>query len=753
MKSSGTQEAVTLDVQGMTCASCQAHVEHALRETPGVTSASVNLMTHSARVVYKPDIARLGSLFEAVREAGYDASLPGTEHSEQGTGSEAGLKLRALAAIAGGIVVMVVSMPLAMNGHPGLIDRTMMRLVPWLYSIPAPALKYVMLAITLAGMAWVGGAIYQRAWQAAIHRSTNMNTLVALGTGAAFAYSVATTIFPSFFLTRGLRADVYYDSVLLILGFLLIGNWLDTRAKRRTLDALRGFAQLQPQTALVRRDGAEIEIPVADLKPGEVVVVRPGERIPVDGVVLSGASSVDESLITGESVPVPRSVGDRLIGGSLNYDGALEYRATSIGTDSVLGQMLRLMDEAQSSKAPMQQLGDRVSAVFVPSVLVLAALTFLIWSIAGHAGGPGRAFAIAVAVLVIACPCAMGLAVPAALTVTIGRAAQLGILFKGGESVERLARVDTVVLDKTGTLTEGRPKITAVRPDNMDEATLVSIAASLELRSEHPLARAVLEYAESRGITVEGAADVRAIPGKGLTGTVRRSTVAAGNEALMLELGISLPEAATVRAGETPLYIAIDGHYAGLLTARDGLRPGAVEAVGLLKDAGIQVAMLTGDNRAAASEIARAVALNQIFAELLPEEKLAKIRELQNAGRKVAMVGDGINDAAALAQADAGLAFGTGTDLAREAGDAILLRGEPLQVVTALALARRTLRVMRQNLGWALGYNVVGIPIAAGALYPVTGILLSPAVAAAAMALSSVSVLANSLRLKRFAPR
>ena len=752
MRGSTSQE-ITLGVEGMTCAACQAHVERALRGTPGVTSASVNLMTHSARVVYEPDVARLEALFEAVREAGYDASLPAKHSEHEDTGSEAGLKVRAFAAIAGGGVIMVLSMPLAMHGHPGLVDRAMMRLVPWLYSVPAPALKYIMLAITLAGMAWAGGAIYQRAWQAAIHRATNMNTLVALGTGAAFAYSVATTIFPSFFTEHGLRADVYYDSVLLILGFLLIGNWLDARAKRRTLDALHGFAQLQPQTARVLRDGVEIDVPVATLKPGELVIVRPGERIPVDGIVLSGASSVDESLITGESVPVPRSVGERLIGGSLNYDGALEYRATSIGADSVLGQMLRLMDEAQSSKAPMQQLGDRVSAVFVPSVLALAALTFLIWSVAGHAGGPGRAFAIAVAVLVIACPCAMGLAVPAALTVAIGRAAQLGILFKGGESVERLARVDTVVLDKTGTLTEGKPKITAVRPHNMNETALASIAASLEQRSEHPLARAVLEYAESRGIAVEGATDVRAIPGKGLTGTVRGTTVAAGNRALMLELGVPLPEGALTRAGETPLYVAVDGHYAGVLTARDGLRPGAVEAVGLLKSMGVRVAMLTGDNRAAADEIARAVALDQTFAELLPEEKLAKIRELQNAGRKVAMVGDGINDAAALAQADAGLAFGTGTDLAREAGDAILLRGEPLQIVTAFALARSTLRVMRQNLGWALGYNVVGIPIAAGALYPVTGILLSPAVAAAAMALSSVSVLANSLRLKRFAPR
>lgn len=747
-------QAITLGVQGMTCAACQAHVERALRETAGVTSASVNLMTHSARVVYEPAVARLESLYDAVREAGYDVSPASEDATEEDhEKQERRLKVRALAAIVGGAVTMLLSMPLAMHGQPGLLDRAIMRLVPWLYRTPASVLEYTMLAITLAGMAWAGGAIYQRAWQAARHRSTNMNTLVALGTGAAFAYSVAATIFPAFFLAHGLRADVYYDSVLLILGFLLLGNWLDARAKRRTLDALHAFAELQPQTARVLRDGVESEVPVAILAPGEVVIVRPGERIPVDGIVLAGASSVDESLITGESVPVARDIGERLIGGSLNYDGALEYRATSIGADSVLGQMLRLMEEAQSSKAPMQQLADRVSAVFVPTVLALAALTFVVWFIAGHAGGAGRAFAIAVAVLVIACPCAMGLAVPAALTVAIGRAAQLGVLFKGGESVERLARVDTIVLDKTGTLTEGKPGITGVHAHSMDKSALVSIAASLEQRSEHPLARAVLEYASAHGIATAGVSDVRAIPGKGLTGTVQGSTVAAGNRALMLDLGISLPEAAITRAGETPLYVAVDGRYAGLLTARDGVRPGAAEAVSRLRRMGMQVAMLTGDSRAAADEIAQIVAIDQAYAELLPEAKLAKIRELQSEGRKVAMVGDGINDAAALAQADAGLAIGTGADLAREAGDAILLRGEPMQIVMALALARHTLRVMRQNLGWALGYNVVGIPIAAGVLYPLTGLLLNPAVAAAAMALSSVSVLANSLRLKRFASR
>jgi P-type Cu+ transporter len=751
-------QSITLDVEGMTCAACQAHVERALRETEGVTEASVNLMTHSARVVYLPSVAPLESLFEAVREAGYDASLPTEEaHDHEVPDQERPLRMRAVAAIAGGVVTMLLSMPLMHHGtagaSPNIFDRLLMQLLPPLYRIPAPALEYTMLAITLFSMFWAGGAIYQRAWQAALHRATNMNTLVALGTGAAFAYSVAATFFPNFFLRHGLHPDVYYDSVLLILGFLLFGNWLDARAKRRTLDALRAFARLQPQSARVLRNGVEVEAPIASLVPGEMIVVRPGERIPVDGVIVSGTSSLDESLITGESLPVARTVNDRIIGGSLNYDGALEYRATSIGAESVLGQMLRLMQEAQSSKAPMQQLADRVSAIFVPVVLALAALTFVIWTLA--AGGPNRAFAVAVAVLVIACPCAMGLAVPAALTVSIGRAAQLGILFKGGESVERLARVDTVVLDKTGTLTEGRPRITTVHAIGISESELITLAASVEQRSEHPLARAVVEYAAAQGISAAPATNVQAIPGKGVTGIVDSGSgirsVAAGNRALLESLGIILPGDTLDAPGATLLYIAVDGHIAGWLAAEDTLRPGAAHSVTALRKMGLRVAMLTGDSRAAAGHIAHAAGIDDIHAELLPQDKLAAIRSLQGEGRSVAMIGDGINDAAALAQADAGLAIGTGADLAREAGDAILLRGEPAQIVTALTLARQTLRVMRQNLGWALGYNLLGIPIAAGVLYPFIGLLLNPAVAAAAMALSSVSVLANSLRLKRFA--
>lgn len=726
---------VTLPVTGMSCAACQGHVERALRGTAGVREATVNLLSNSARVSFDPSVSKPEDLIASVREAGYDASMPveAGAPAPDTAADERPLRLKAFFTLAGGVLVLAL-----MQGHA------------WI--APAPT-NYAMLVISLVGMIWGGGIIYRQAWTAAIHRSTNMNTLVALGTGAAFLYSVTATVAPSVFTRFGLHPDVYYDAVLLILGFLLLGRWLDARAKRRTLDALHEFMKLQPSSARVVRDGKEVEVPLAEVVPNDIVVLRPGERVPVDGLILSGETSIDESLITGESVPVARKAGDRVIGGSLNFDGALEYRATSVGADSVLGQMMRLVEEAQSSRAPMQQLADRVSAIFVPTVLALAAATFLIWVLAG--GGVGKAFAVSIAVLVIACPCAMGLAVPAALTVGIGRGAQLGVLFKGGESLERLARIDMLVLDKTGTLTEGKPRVTGIRAMSGSEAEVLAMAAALEQRSEHPLARAVLQAAEERGLQIPAAEEVRAVPGKGIQGRVHGAVVAAGNQALMDELKIAecpCPDPAASGPGATRMYVAINGVLAGIIEARDTLRTSAAEALAGLRRLGIRTAMLTGDAPDTAQAIANAAGIEAVWAGLLPDQKLAKIRELQQQGHRVGMAGDGINDAAAISQADAGLAMGTGADLAREAGDAILLHGEPGQILDAVLLARRALRTMRQNLGWAFGYNVLGIPIAAGVLYPAFGILLSPAIASAAMALSSVSVLTNSLRLRRFTP-
>jgi P-type Cu+ transporter len=735
---------VTLPVSGMTCAACQSHVERALRSTPGVSEATVNLLTNSARVAFNPAVAEPASLIAAVRDAGYDAAFPAEPGATapDTAADEGPLRARAFFTLAGGLLVFLL-----MNAHQWFAP-----LMPILFSVAPRTLDYAMLAVTLAGMVWGGGIIYRQAWSAARHGATNMNTLVALGTGAAFGYSLAATLAPGLFVRYGLAPDVYYDAVLLILGFLLLGRWLDARAKRRTLDALHAFAKLQPQSARILRDGQEKEVPLVQVVAGDRVILRPGERVPVDGIVLTGETSIDESLITGESIPVLRRPGDRIIGGSLNFEGAFEYQATALGAESVLGQMMRLVEEAQSSRAPMQQLADRVSAIFVPVVLALALATFLVWILTG--GGAGRAFAVSVAVLVIACPCAMGLAVPAALTVAIGRGAQLGVLFKGGESLERLARIDTVVFDKTGTLTEGKPRIVGVSSaQGRNDDEVLALAAALEQRSEHPLARAAMAAAADRNLRVPAAEGVRAIPGKGIEGLVDGAVTALGNATLMQEMGVEVTAKLAPDACVTRMYLARAGKLIGYLDATDSLRPSAPAAIAGLGRLGIRTAMLTGDTRKSAETIAREARIDEVWAGLLPAQKLDKIRELQQQGRRVAMAGDGINDAAALSQSDAGLAMGAGTDLAREAGDAILLHGEPRQILDAVLLARRALRTMRQNLGWAFGYNLLGIPIAAGILYPAFGILLSPAIASAAMALSSVSVLANSLRLRRFTPR
>ena len=737
---------LTLPILGMSCAACQAHVESALRSTPGVQHAQVNLLTHSARVELAPGIApqaAFSDLAISIRDAGYDTpdsrAAPRPNHRE-----EEPLRLRAFALLAGGAALMTVGM---------------------LPAAQRPAVLLTEVLVTAAGMLLAGREVYARAWRAALHRSTNMHTLVSIGTGAAFLASAAAVAAPGFSLRRGLHPQLYCDAVLTILGFLLLGRWLEARAKRRTLDAVRHFASLTPETAIVVRDGAETRVSVREITSGETVVVRPGERLPVDGVVLTGTSTVDESLATGESTPVPRRPGDRVLAGSLNYDGLLHYQATTIGADSFLGRMLALIDQAQSSRAPMQALADRWSAMFVPVVLALAALAFVLWATLPSQHDYGRALAVAISVLVIACPCAMGLAVPAALTVAIGRGAQQGVLFKGGEALERLATVDTVLFDKTGTLTEGHPTITEVLPaSGVTRSALLIVAAALEQASEHPLAAAVLALAQAEGIPALPAVNARTLPGRGIIGEVDQDTArdadlgarvsaAAGNAALFAELHLPAPPAST----RTALHIAAHGRYLGTLLAEDRLRPNTPAAVAALHRLRFQTEMLTGDSPGPAEAIARAAGLDGWQAALTPEGKLAHIRALQARGLKPAMVGDGINDAPALSAAHAGIAVGSGTDLAREAGDAILLGtqadADPASgTLTALTLARQTRRVMQQNLAWALVYNLLGIPLAAGALYPWTGWLLHPALASAAMALSSVSVLANSLRLRRFQP-
>jgi P-type Cu+ transporter len=770
-------ESLTLPVLGMTCASCQHHVEEALRSTAGVASARVDLMAHRASVVFDPALAAPQQLVEAIRGAGYDAVLPRAGDSGVHTRDHvAESALKAWITLAAGAAAMLLEMPL--GAEMGALDRFLMRLLPWLYALPPNPVRWALLLLTAAIVAWAGRSIYVSAFRALRHGATNMNTLVSLGTAAAFLYSAFATFAPD------PSRQVYYDAVLLILGFLLLGKSLESRAKRRALTALDSLSRLRPITARRVVDGIETMVPLEEVRPGDNIVVLPGERFPVDATILEGRTTVDESMLTGESTPLDREPGGKVLAGTLNYDGAVVCRAESLGEATVLAQIARMVDEAQSSRAPMERLADRASSIFVPVVLALAAITFVAWLLVAHSFQ--LALANTVSVLVVACPCAMGLAVPAALTVAVGRGAQLGVLFKGGEALERLSHLDIIVLDKTGTLTVGHPVLESVHPltepielgaPGLDSETrerrkhaendLLRIAAAAEERSNHPLAHALVDSAQALGLTWTPADDVQIFPGRGLSACVEGHACLLGNEALFREYSIALPPAASSPLpGVTRLWMALDNKPAAYFDARDTLRPDAAEAVAALHRSGLRVLMLTGDSAAAAAPIARQAGITEIEAGapgdgslslgweagLDPAGKLARIRELQQSGWRVAMVGDGVNDAAALAQADAGIAMGAGADLAQEAGDVLLLRPRPSAIPAALALARQTLRIMRQNLGWAVGYNLIGIPLAAGLLYPAFHIALTPWMAAAAMAFSSVCVLANSLRLRRWQP-
>ncbi|HVC48009.1 MAG TPA: heavy metal translocating P-type ATPase [Terracidiphilus sp.] len=743
-----TKESLTLPVLGMSCAACQHHVEAALRSTAGVQSARVDLMAHRARVVFDPGVAPPQKLIEAIRSAGYDAVLPRTDQPDSESEADhaaAGIAAKATVTIIAGALAMLVAMPL--GAHAGPVDEFLMRTLPALYAVPAYMLRWSLLILTTILLIWAARGIYFSAIRGIFHAVTNMNTLVTLGTGVAYTYSAYATLDPA------PGRQVYFDAVLLILGFLLLGKALEIRAKRRALAAIDSLSRLRPSTARLVRDGQQTTVPLEQIQPGDTVLVLPGERFPVDANIVEGQTTVDESMLTGESTPLAREVGGRVLAGSLNYDGAVVCSATSLGEDTLLSQITRMVQQAQSSRAPMERLADRTSAIFVPCVIAVAAVTFLIWMLTTHS--LQMSVASAVSVLVIACPCAMGLAVPAALTVAVGRGAQLGVLFKGGEALERLTHLDVVVLDKTGTLTVGHPVLAAIHAlSGFEEDDLLRFAAAAEERSNHPLAHAVVDEARQRKITWQPAEDVRILPGRGLTARVEDYNLVMGNDALFREhFGKISDRVPPAKPGFTRLWIALDNQCIGAFDARDALRPDASEAVLALRRSGLRVLMLTGDSETAAAPIANQAGIHEVEAGLDPAAKLARIRALQEEGLRVAMVGDGVNDAGALAQADAGLAMGTGSDLAQEAGDVLLLRAQPSAIPAALDLAHSTLRVMQQNLTWAAGYNLLGIPIAAGMLYPTFHILLSPWVAAAAMALSSVSVLSNSLRLRRWRPR
>jgi len=726
----------------MTCAACQARVQRALSVEPGVIEATVNLLTRSAAVRYDPGAVSPQDLIAAVRATGYDAELPAVEESplsadtagEETEVREArALAVKATVSVLAGALAMLFSMLLMGN----------------------PIINYVLLALTTGILIWAGRDIYRRAWRAVRHRSADMNTLVALGTGSAFIYSLVATVAPSLFARNGIAPDVYYEAVIFIIGLVLAGRAIEARARRKTSDSLRKLVTLLPPTARVERGSAWIDKPLSQVASGEIVVVRPGERIPVDGTIIDGASEVDESMLTGEPLPVAKTIGGKVVGGTLNTTGAFRYRATSVGADSVLARIVKLMRDAQSSRAPIQRLADRVSAVFVPVVVSIAIVTFLTWYFLADTAALPRAIAAAVSVLIIACPCAMGLAVPTAVMVATGRGAELGLLIKGGEILQRAGDVDTVVLDKTGTVTEGTPSVgRVIAIGSMNENLALAAAASLERHSEHPVAAAIVRAAGERGVHFEPVSDFQSHTGSGVTGSVAGHKVAVGNAQLMRELKLAVTnaagesEAARSIPGASELFVAVDSRLAAIIVVTDAIRPTSREAVERLERMGIDVLLLTGDRESTAEQVAKAAGIERVVAEVLPQDKVKEVRALQMKGRVVAMVGDGINDAPALAQSDVGVSMPKGTDIAIEASDIALMRNDLRGVPTAISLSRQTMVTMKQNLFWAFVYNVIGIPIAAGVLYPVTGLMLSPIIASAAMALSSVSVVTNSLRLR-----
>jgi Cu+-exporting ATPase len=772
---------VEIPVTGMTCAACQSFIQRTLAGEAGVREASVSLMMHNATVAFDPGVISTERLVEKIRSTGYGAEVPATAASAvaaqerndaEQLHAHRDLKRKAWVSAVAGAVALLISMPLMSAARGASVeqmkdpfmrwalhsfDPALHAVLPWLFQIDPSVLRWFLLVLSAFIASWAGRQFYVKAWSALRNRTADMNTLIALGTGAAFLYSAAVTVAPEFFLAHGMAPDVYFEAGILILALILLGNLLESSAKGRTARALRALVDLQPKSARVVRGGVEIEVGIGAIERDDIVMVRPGERIPVDGIVLGGASSVDESMLTGESMPIEKNARDRVMGGTLNQRGSLEVRATATGTGGTLEQIVRLLREAQSSRAPVERLADRISARFVPAVLACAVVTLLAWRIFAPGAGAMQAFAAAVAVLVIACPCAMGLAVPTAVMAATGRGAAMGLLIKGGEALERLEKVDTIALDKTGTITSGRPEVTkiAVAPESaFAEKEMLRLAAALERASEHPLGEAVVRHAAALGIAIPRAENFESFPGRGVAGMVEAHAVLIGNAKFLGERSVdteSLRQAAEDAAmqGATPLWIVIDGALAGLLSIADTVKPTSIGAIRRLHKEGLRVVMVTGDNDRTARAMARLVGVDEVMAELLPQDKMDAIRKLRSGARVVAMAGDGVNDAPALAQADVGIVMGAGSDVALEAGDVTLMRNDLNGVAEAIALSRGAMRVMRQNLFWAFAYNVVSIPVAAGVLYPVCGLLLSPVLASAAMAFSSVSVVMNSLRLSR----
>ncbi|MER3431200.1 MAG: copper-translocating P-type ATPase [Blastocatellia bacterium] len=809
-KETAEEIAVEIPIRGMSCAACAARIEKSLASLSGVCDSTVNFAAETARIRYNPAAVKTADIVERLRAIGYDtAAASEIRFAKRGDGDFS--RKSVFDALAGVIGVEESSDELVVKYIPDSTDFGALRqagerlgyrlaarkasgveeiekqsylesrrrfLIAAIFSFPLlamsmshgriPALdfpgnEWLQLILTTPVIFYSGRGIFERAFAGLRHRSADMNTLIAIGTGSAFLYSAAVTIFPEAFegvVARAMRPPVYFEAAGVIIALILLGRMLEDRAKRRAGEAIRKLIELQPAIAVVIRDGKDVDVPADEVMPSDLVRVKPGGRIPVDGVIQEGTTAIDESALTGESFPVEKGPGDVVFAGTVNTSGSFIFRATKVGSETTLQQIVRMVRDAQSAKPPIARLADKISAVFVPIVISVAIATFVVWFIfAPREIRFTLALVNFVSVLVIACPCALGLATPTAIMVGVGVAAELGILIRGGESLETAHRLDTAVLDKTGTITEGRPTLTdIIALDGFDETTVLRLAASAEKNSEHPLASAILEAARNRGITVDSAVEVRAIEGLGLSAKVDGHDILLGNERLFNEKRIDLEAfrgklESLFDQGKTAFILAVDGLPGAIFAVSDTIRPEAIEAVRGLKSIGLAVYLLTGDNRRAAESVAQAVGIDRVLAEVMPQDKAAKVAALQAEGRVVAMIGDGINDAPALAKADVGIAIGTGTDIAIEAADIALMRSDLRLVCAAILLSRATLRTIRQNLFWAFFYNVIGIPIAAGLLYPFTGILLSPVIASAAMSLSSVSVVTNSLRLRSYKRR
>ncbi len=749
-------ENATLKLRGMSCASCARSIENTIRSVPGVNECNVNFGAEQATVEYNPKKTNLEAIQGAVDEAGYSAYpleqqnlMAGEDDAEKTARLRESRYLLRKVVVGGviGVVLVIGSLPMMTGLHLPFIPV-------WLHN------PWVQFVLTTPVLFWCGADFFKNAWKAFKRHTATMDTLVALGTGTAYIYSLFATVFPSFFTAQGLMPDVYYEAAVVIIALILLGRSLENRAKGQTSEAIRKLIGLQARTARLIRNGREVDVPIAEVMIGDVILVRPGEKIPVDGEVISGTSTVDEAMVTGESVAVKKQPGDEVIGATINKTGSFKFRATRVGKDTVLAQIVQLVQQAQGSKAPIQRLADQVTGWFVPVVIAIALLTFIIWF--NFMGNPTLALIATVGVLIIACPCALGLATPTSIMVGTGKGAENGILIKGAESLELAHKIQTIVLDKTGTITQGQPTVTdfvTIKGSaNGNEIKLLQLAASVERNSEHPLAEAVVRYAQSQEVALADVREFEAIAGSGVQGIASNRRVQIGTQHWMEELGIDTQALQHDKErleylGKTAIWIAVDGEIQGLMGISDAIKPTSAQAVRALQKLRLEVVMLTGDNRRTAESIAREVGIKRVLAEVRPDQKAATVQKLQSEGKIVAMVGDGINDAPALAQADVGIAIGTGTDVAIAASDITLISGDLQGIVTAIQLSRATIRNIRQNLLFAFIYNVAGIPIAAGLLFPVFGWLLNPIIAGAAMAFSSVSVVTNALRLRNFQPK